>query len=176
VLLPCRHLVACKECALNMVEFGAGGTIVQPESDPAPVPTPAPGSAAAPSEEPSATGAAEHPEHVGDTTATTTSAAAATPSVPATTLAPTVVPVRRKRRAKGWFCPVCRQPYSSLLRLTTTPPEILSKEAEVSRLAKPEEVAEPPVAARSGGLPGFFRSLSSRAPAVQDPERLSGNV
>ena len=24
VLLPCRHLVACKECAINMIEFGAG--------------------------------------------------------------------------------------------------------------------------------------------------------
>jgi len=29
---------------------------------------------------------------------------------------------RRKRRAKGWFCPVCRQPYTSLLRITTTLP------------------------------------------------------
>ena len=27
VLLPCRHLVACKERALNMVEYGAGGNI-----------------------------------------------------------------------------------------------------------------------------------------------------
>lgn len=24
---------------------------------------------------------------------------------------------RRKRKAKGWYCPVCRQPYTSLLRL-----------------------------------------------------------
>ena len=29
MLLPCRHLVACKDCALNMVEFGAGGNITQ---------------------------------------------------------------------------------------------------------------------------------------------------
>ncbi|KAJ7145187.1 hypothetical protein C8R43DRAFT_552536 [Mycena crocata] len=28
VLLPCRHLVACRPCAVNMVEFGAGGAIV----------------------------------------------------------------------------------------------------------------------------------------------------
>ncbi len=31
VLLPCRHLVACKECAINMVEFGAGGAIMHAE-------------------------------------------------------------------------------------------------------------------------------------------------
>ncbi|KAH9074158.1 hypothetical protein EDB83DRAFT_2355083 [Lactarius deliciosus] len=31
VLLPCRHLVACKECAINMVEFGAGGAITHAE-------------------------------------------------------------------------------------------------------------------------------------------------
>ncbi|KAG5220629.1 hydroxyproline-rich glycoprotein [Salix suchowensis] len=31
VLLPCRHLVACKDCAVNMVEFGAGGNITQTE-------------------------------------------------------------------------------------------------------------------------------------------------
>src|SRR5216684_3285772 len=31
VLLPCRHLVACKECAINMVEFGAGGAIMHSE-------------------------------------------------------------------------------------------------------------------------------------------------
>ncbi|KAG6820291.1 hypothetical protein H0H93_002729 [Arthromyces matolae] len=39
---------------------------------------------------------------------------------------------RRKRKAKGWFCPVCRQPYTSLLRITTQPPspeDLLSKEA-----------------------------------------------
>jgi len=38
--------------------------------------------------------------------------------------APVVVPSnpRRKRKAKGWFCPVCRQPYTSLLRISATPP------------------------------------------------------
>ncbi|KAJ7152285.1 hypothetical protein C8R43DRAFT_1127364 [Mycena crocata] len=34
VLLPCRHLVACRPCAVNMVEFGAGGAIVA-EAEPA---------------------------------------------------------------------------------------------------------------------------------------------
>ncbi|KAG1736083.1 uncharacterized protein EDB91DRAFT_1142664 [Suillus paluster] len=91
ILLPCRHLVACKECAINMVEFGAGGNIVHSE----------------------------------DTTATTTGSdrgegAATEGSAPP----PITIPqnIRRKRKAKGWFCPVCRQPYTSLLRISTAPP------------------------------------------------------
>ena len=77
VLLPCRHLVACKECAINMVEFGAGGQITQPEE-------------AAP--------AVEGEQATGSEAATTT-------PPPVTT----GQNGRRKRRAKGWFCPVCRQ-------------------------------------------------------------------
>lgn len=83
VLLPCRHLVACKECAINMVEFGAGGQITQPEE-------------AAPAAE---GGAAEGEQANGD-------GAAAPAGIPAV---PTVQTGRRKRKAKGWFCPVCRQ-------------------------------------------------------------------
>ncbi|KAI0720750.1 hypothetical protein C8T65DRAFT_632685 [Cerioporus squamosus] len=102
VLLPCRHLVACRECALNMIEFGAGGTIVHNDSE-----TTAPGADA-----PAAEGAEANAE----------GAAEGAPPVPA---AVPVIPAnpRRKRKAKGWFCPVCRQPYTSLLRITTTPPE-----------------------------------------------------
>lgn len=88
ILLPCRHLVACKECAINMVEFGAGGNIIHPE------------------ETAIATAGGE------------TSAIEASAPVP-TTIAQNI---RRKRKAKGWFCPVCRQPYTSLLRISTTPP------------------------------------------------------
>ncbi|KAG1823560.1 uncharacterized protein BJ212DRAFT_1325200 [Suillus subaureus] len=88
ILLPCRHLVACKECAINMVEFGAGGNIIHPEET---------AIAAAGGE---------------------TSAIEASAPVP-TTIAQNI---RRKRKAKGWFCPVCRQPYTSLLRISTTPP------------------------------------------------------
>lgn len=99
ILLPCRHLVACKECAINMVEFGAGGTIVH--NDDATNNSPATNSNGGES---------------------ATNAAVATTSVPAS--APSSVPPnpRRKRKAKGWFCPVCRQPYTSLLRISTTPP------------------------------------------------------
>lgn len=85
VLLPCRHLVACKDCAINMVEFGAGGNIVQPEDPVAPTD----GSAASGAEGSS-----------GEAAAATT----ATPTTPVV-----ANPTRRKRKAKGWFCPVCRQ-------------------------------------------------------------------
>ncbi|KAF8637852.1 hypothetical protein AX17_002478 [Amanita inopinata Kibby_2008] len=108
VLLPCRHLVACRECALNMVEFGAGGTITQPNEEPA-APTGASaaaggsgGDAGAAGGEGGAGGTGEGAAGVGTTTTTTN--------------------LRRKRRAKGWYCPVCRQPYTSLLRITNHPP------------------------------------------------------
>lgn len=85
VLLPCRHLVACKDCALNMVEFGAGGNIIQPTTED---PTTA-GDSGADGGEGGASGSGVTP--------TTTTITAATTNA------------RRKRKAKGWFCPVCRQ-------------------------------------------------------------------
>ncbi|KIM70465.1 hypothetical protein SCLCIDRAFT_58984, partial [Scleroderma citrinum Foug A] len=96
ILLPCRHLVACKACAINMVEFGAGGTITQTDDT-----------------------ANSSPSAAGEGT---TSTAPGTAGQAVT--APSVVPPnpRRKRRAKGWNCPVCRQPYTSLLRISTAPP------------------------------------------------------
>jgi hypothetical protein len=145
VLLPCRHLVACKECALNMVEFGAGGTITQ-----APEPV-------------GAAGADEVPGTPGAGASAPAGAAPASPVNP-----------RRKRKAKGWFCPVCRQPYTSMLRLTTSiPPTKEAEGAAGDAPAVPQAVhthgAEvPPVTTetRSGGLlgtslrPGFLRGLS----------------
>ncbi|KAF8169411.1 hypothetical protein BJ912DRAFT_999788 [Pholiota molesta] len=118
------------ECALNMVEFGAGGNITQ-------------------AAEPAGAGAAGEDGAPG----------AAGPA--AVGLAPTPAATqRRKRKAKGWFCPVCRQPYTSMLRLTTH-----SKEGEGSGT---EDEGLP--ATRSTGLsslrPGFLRGLSlARAPA-----------
>ncbi|KIL63153.1 hypothetical protein M378DRAFT_12362 [Amanita muscaria Koide BX008] len=96
VLLPCRHLVACRECALNMVEFGAGGQITQPTEDSAT----AAGEAGAGGAGAEGTGGGEG--GTGGTNAANTA--------------------RRRRKAKGWYCPVCRQPYTSLLRITTHPP------------------------------------------------------
>jgi hypothetical protein len=99
ILLPCRHLVACKECAINMVEFGAGGNITHNDTN-------GTGNAGA------------------ETTAGDGSGAANTSGATEGTNPPTVTPPnpRRKRKAKGWYCPVCRQPYTSLLRISTTPP------------------------------------------------------
>lgn len=120
VLLPCRHLVACRECAVNMVEFGAGGTVVQP----------------------SGTG-----DGTAGDSATENATGGGEASVPSMGSPPAAMTgARRKRKAKGWFCPVCRQrksqhfyfsarpislffpslplhllAYTSLLRITTAP-------------------------------------------------------
>ncbi|KAF9568647.1 hypothetical protein CPC08DRAFT_624843 [Agrocybe pediades] len=165
VLLPCRHLVACKDCALNMVEFGAGGNITQ----------------------------ATEPAAGGDETAATG------PAVPGTTGAPNPAvtnpaPARRKRKAKGWFCPVCRQPYTSLLRLTTAqPPVPETKEGEGSGTEDEGLPAVPPpvhavpeatntTEARSGGLlgtalrPGFLRGFSLTRPQPPDVENQTAQI
>lgn len=86
VLLPCRHLVACKDCALNMVEFGAGGYITQ----------------------------AAEALNEGASAANLATPGTATASVPSAPVPPTNS--RRKRKAKGWFCPVCRQRKCTILQ------------------------------------------------------------
>lgn len=109
VLLPCRHLVACRECAINMIEFGAGGTITHSDND---------------NVVPAATeGAADATTPAGEADATDANVGAEASATPPQPSPATVTPStpRRKRKAKGWFCPVCRQPYTSLLRITTTP-------------------------------------------------------
>jgi hypothetical protein len=152
VLLPCRHLVACKECAINMVEFGAGGAIMHAEEpttttepqptevtettaieDPvppvaadenAPAPDAAPEGEASNTEPPAAetSQTTAQPEGDSETTAPSPPAPAPAPSATPVPSAPTDSPVmppapqnpRRKRRAKGWSCPVCRQRKHSL--------------------------------------------------------------
>lgn len=142
VLLPCRHLVACKECAINMVEFGAGGTLHH-AAEPEPTPP-----VAEPTQEQTAT--AEN---------ATTAAPNDTPAAPAP-----VVPVapRRKRKAKGWFCPVCRQPYTSLLRITTSPPD-LKPVRDSEDGGDPLPIASAPPTEQditAAERPSFLRSLS----------------
>ncbi|KAJ8462197.1 hypothetical protein ONZ45_g18021 [Pleurotus djamor] len=158
VLLPCRHLVACKECALNMVEFGAGGTITH-------------------TEEPTTATHATTEDNANETT----NADAANNTAEAPPPEPVVVtpaPTRRKRKAKGWFCPVCRQPYTSLLRITTSPPPPQPPKAEES---SPDENANPlSSAATTPGeapatRPGFFTRSSflrsfPRSPPMGDVE------
>ena len=179
VLLPCRHLVACKDCALNMVEFGAGGNITQ---------------------------AGEVNEGAnGVTPVTPVTAGTATSSLPFTPVPPTANN-RRKRKAKGWFCPVCRQrkciilqnklnkvntlqfclAYTSMLRITTTPPpQLENKDAEGSGTEDEgsptlptanSNVATAEVTDLRGLLgsalrPGFLRGLSlSRNAPVANPD------
>ncbi|TFK34491.1 hypothetical protein BDQ12DRAFT_689691 [Crucibulum laeve] len=160
VLLPCRHLVACKDCALNMVEFGAGGNITQ-----APEPSTGSGAGDAEGGEGGEVGAA---------------VAAGGPAVPAPTITTTTNP-RRKRKAKGWFCPVCRQPYTSLLRITTTPPPPASHKQEGG--SGPEDGDPSSSTAGTGNAttetgggilggmlrPGFLRGLSSFRTGTQPP-------
>jgi hypothetical protein len=96
VLLPCRHLVVCRECAIGMIEFGAGGKVARREEPAVNVDSAAGASGAA-------GGATGGDGATGDV-----------PSVPAP--APTTRE-RRKRKAKGWFCPVCRQRESRFSRV-----------------------------------------------------------
>lgn len=96
VLLPCRHLVACKDCALNMVEYGAGGQLIHPTEGTDTTAATGPAGADAAEGEAPAEGSGTNAE--GDR-------AAAAPAAPA----PVPRPLRRKRRAKGWYCPICRQ-------------------------------------------------------------------
>jgi len=189
VLLPCRHLVACKDCALNMVEFGAGGNITQATDTSA-----AGGDEVAPAV-PAATAGGAAPA-----AATATAAPATAPATPAANQ-------RRKRKAKGWFCPVCRQrefkldrssvvlkmvlytAYTSMLRLTTALPSVSdSKDPEGSGTedeGMPNPVhlpAGPTAEVRSGGLlsnagilrPGFLRGLSLSRSQPADVENQAG--
>ncbi|WWC62456.1 uncharacterized protein I303_105052 [Kwoniella dejecticola CBS 10117] len=98
VLLPCRHLVVCRDCAVGMVEYGAGGKVGRREDG----------------ENGAADGAAAGTTPGAGASGSGT-AAAPTPQVAGGTT--TAGRERRKKKVKGWYCPVCRQPYTSLLRL-----------------------------------------------------------
>ncbi|CAK5261998.1 unnamed protein product [Mycena citricolor] len=147
VLLPCRHLVACRPCAVNMIEFGAGGAIAPAEE---------------PSEPAAATGAAPAPP---------TDAEAAVEGVVTPPAVTTTVPPRRKRKAKGWFCPVCRQPYTSLLRITTAPPPADGGVPISPTTPAPVPVTSAEDGGTGGGIlsglrPAFLRGLSLRGPGA----------
>ncbi|KAI0000170.1 hypothetical protein BJV74DRAFT_882830 [Russula compacta] len=212
VLLPCRHLVACKECAINMVEFGAGGAITHTEEPAMTTETQPPEAAEAPTvddsvpptaatrptgEDASASAAVPESQSAGANINMSASQNALqsagagdleTSSAPVPSLAgPTnVVPPtptnhptapqnpRRKRRAKGWSCPVCRQPYTSLLRITTTPPTTgggkEAKRVSTSTIDHPLAPAAPTAAT---GLTGPTSALEStpEEPAALAPSR-----
>ncbi|KAI9509268.1 hypothetical protein F5148DRAFT_1189030 [Russula earlei] len=219
VLLPCRHLVACKDCAINMIEFGAGGAIVHaeeptttsespqvevtetpavgdsvppdvatrpPEGDaagPAAVPENEAGHADLSAAEPSqiAVRPALDEDPVASTAPTSSQAGPATVTQPTITTDPQNGPApqnpRRKRRAKGWSCPVCRQPYTSLLRITTMPSTMdLGKEGKrVSTstidhpLATTVHVAPVAGAGLTAHAPALESTLEEPAPAALPP-------
>lgn len=183
-----------------MIEFGAGGTIVHNDSETNATGSEAPvaeGTAAAPSE-----GAAEG-----------TAGTPATEGAPAAAQAPPIPTIqtnpRRKRKAKGWFCPVCRQrkchppsiyqstrvlnvrlpAYTSLLRITTTPPEMDEKDDHGDSASGDEHVPQvvvpavaapavpPPVVQADRGRfasiprPGFLRGFGRQGAPQPDLER-----
>jgi hypothetical protein len=112
---------------------------------------------------------------------------------------------RRKRRAKGWSCPVCRQrkrlrilhftlftrifyivplltdtpsrffplAYTSLLRITTTPPTTGGKEAKRVSTSTIDHPLVPPAPTAATGLTGPTSALEStpEEPAVPAPSR-----
>ncbi|THU93655.1 hypothetical protein K435DRAFT_799558 [Dendrothele bispora CBS 962.96] len=166
VLLPCRHLVACKDCALNMVEFGAGGTITQGEGD-----TTTTGGAAAGNGVGGAGGTGVGGTGTGEAGTGTT-----------TTVAPLQnVNARRKRKAKGWFCPVCRQPYTSLLRITTNPPPVATSATgapgkssnEQDREGEEHGDSDPDVDADVDGLDGEEADVTQADP-IPSASRTAG--
>ncbi|KAJ7359270.1 hypothetical protein DFH08DRAFT_733970 [Mycena albidolilacea] len=172
VLLPCRHLVACRPCAVNMVEFGAGGVIVAAEAEPEaaePEPTPAAEPAAAAEGAEGTTAPAEGAEDTDGATAAPaaegTAAPAATPAPAPVAAVPAPAPTRRKRKAKGWFCPVCRQPYTSLLRITTAPPPAGATATSPVSPTSPAAPNAPAAEEESGGGGGLLGGLSGLRPA-----------
>ncbi|KAL1745516.1 hypothetical protein HDZ31DRAFT_36317 [Schizophyllum fasciatum] len=143
VLLPCRHLVACKECAINMVEYGAGGALNVSASEPA----------GGEGEAGNNADGGEQENGAGETVV---------PAPPP--LANLNEQRRRKRRAKGWFCPVCRQPYTSLLRISTSapPPPTSADDAAPNAPAQDEDAQHAPSgnAMRNLLRPQFLRAFS----------------
>lgn len=137
--------MACRECAINMIEFGAGGTVVQHVEEPVAITNNDSENVGGENNGENANdgengvvadidvtgGEANIPGGEGDVHAPATTVTPPTPTViappPQTTT--TVTPSRRKRKPKGWFCPVCRQPYTSMLRITTNPPPASSNKS-----------------------------------------------
>ena len=84
--------MACKECALNMVEYGAGGNITYGNES-------AGGGVNVTEEGTGGVVAGNGGSEGNGNGGATVSASAITPAALS----------RRKRKAKGWFCPVCRE-------------------------------------------------------------------
>jgi len=141
VLLPCRHLVVCRDCAVGMVEFGAGGKVARRDEG--------------------TTATAETGDASGAAGAAAGTGTAATPPVAGGTT--TTGRERRKKKAKGWYCPVCRQPYTSLLRLALPSSDKPADEEE----AHPRQPSRAP-SIRSFRSTHTLRRVPSITPTLPD--------
>lgn len=146
VLLPCRHLVVCRDCAVGMVEFGAGGKVGRRDD---------------------ATGAATGGEEAANATGMV---AESTPLPPVAGGTTATGRERRKKKAKGWYCPVCRQRELRIFRFlhVDIPLKNLKAYTSLLRLALPAS-AKPQHAHPS--RPPSIRSVRStrslrRAPSI----------
>jgi len=156
VLLPCRHLVACKECAINMVEYGAGERLVHSTAE-EPEATAARSADAVEGEAP-AEGSGTNGD-VGEGTVATTAPVAA----------PILRPSRRKKRAKGWYCPICRQPYTSMLRISTGGAANASSTLSASNGLPSVTSGLSSILSNANARPAFLKNLS-RAPSRSGTE------
>jgi len=107
------------------VEFGAGGSIVQAEAEVRGTAGEGAGAEAG--------GTGEGGGGDGGNGEGAGGPSTAPPAIPTNPIIGTGPNNRRKRKAKGWFCPVCRQPYTSLLRITTSPPTKDGKDIDNNR-------------------------------------------
>ncbi|RXW21246.1 hypothetical protein EST38_g4607 [Candolleomyces aberdarensis] len=171
VLLPCRHLVACKECALNMVEFGAGGNITQSDG-------------VVPSSSPVIAGPFDVPGNQVDGGQPTAGPGGVTGI---TITANGAANARRKRKAKGWFCPVCRQPPpgdsldSKDQANPNNPNSVMDGLPTLASLSlgpnSPNVNNGNPESPRTGffGRPNFLRTFTGRAATPTTPTMASSN-
>ncbi|KAF8679528.1 Zinc finger, C3HC4 type (RING finger) [Rhizoctonia solani] len=150
MLLPCRHLVACKECAENMITFGAGEGV----SAPAPV---------ADEATPPANTNTNQPPNGAPNTNTTPE--------PLTPFQAAAAAGRRKRKAKGWFCPVCRQPYTSLLRISMQPLNVKpdGSTAPAEQVQQPTNETEQQMQSKGplSGVVSMARGVLTRKPTTE---------
>ncbi|WVQ80713.1 hypothetical protein IAT38_002818 [Cryptococcus sp. DSM 104549] len=157
VLLPCRHLVVCRECAVGMVEFGAGGKVARREETET-------GDGAAGG---AVTGAGAGGGTGGDGAAG--GAAGSTQVAGGTT---TTGRERRKKKVKGWYCPVCRQPYTSLLRLAL--PDASKQPEHTHGNTRPPSRAASVRTFRSGRAPSLAPTLPDGAERMLEALRPDG--
>ncbi|WVR06274.1 hypothetical protein IAU60_003304 [Kwoniella sp. DSM 27419] len=149
VLLPCRHLVVCRDCAVGMVEYGAGGKVARRDE-----------------------GTGEATGEGGDAAGATAgvAGASATPAPQVAGGTTTGGRERRKKKVKGWYCPVCRQPYTSLLRLAL--PE--SDKPATNELSRVPSRAASVRTTRSLRAPSIAPTLPDGAERMLDSLRPAG--